>query len=449
MLISDLQTRFDAVLIWGFGKEGASSLRFFRDALPDIAIFAADTNRQAAIEDSGVAYVPDQDIASFCAARNIVVIKSPGISIYGEIASALKQQGTPITSQLNIFLANRRADLHTIGVTGTKGKSTTCSLLHHALNGLGRPTGLCGNIGVPPLELDTEALEAVIVEVSSYQAANLEYGFDTTVLLNLGSDHATWHGDFHTYRKDKTNLLRQANGSDVIIGPGIDLSDYFDAESGNNRVKVLDDGVDFEIGADSVSFLGEELAVPPQILGKHNKLNLCIALTVLNRMGVSPTAAIQSLAGFRPLAHRLELIGTLKGVAFVDDGLATTPESCLSAVSVFDGQDVVLILGGADRSQDYSFLATQLKRAANVKHAYLLSENADQLLSAFEEADIGDLASKCASLEDAVKAGFQWLQPSGGVVLLSPAAARAGGYEDSETRGAAFRSAVDRLAQDD
>ena len=208
MRVDELRGR--RVAIWGFAREGRAALRFLRERDPGMAITVLDDAEAARDVDapliSGRASIAEA-IGGFD-----VVVKSPGISLYDPLAEQARANGVRFTSLLNLWFADVPT-CRTICVTGTKGKSTTTTLIAHILQGVGWNAMAAGNIGVPVTELPRYGLDAAVIEVSSYQAADFDGQCDIAVLTSLHQEHLDWHGSVAAYRRDKLNLLRHARHS--------------------------------------------------------------------------------------------------------------------------------------------------------------------------------------------------------------------------------------------
>ena len=209
MRVDELRGR--RIAIWGFAREGRAALRFLRERDPGMAITVLD-------DADGVRADVDAPLisgrASIAAAIDgfEVVVKSPGISLYDPLVVRARAHGVRFTSLLNLWFADAPT-CRTICVTGTKGKSTTTALIAHILRGVGWNAVAAGNIGVPVTELPRDGLDAAVIEVSSYQAADFEGQCDIAVLTSLHQEHLDWHGSVAAYRRDKLNLLRHARHS--------------------------------------------------------------------------------------------------------------------------------------------------------------------------------------------------------------------------------------------
>ena len=279
-----------------------------------------------------------------------LIFKSPGISPYQKAIQTALAHGVVFSSATNLWFASTKAAL-CIAITGTKGKSTTSSLLTHILRAAGRDVVLAGNIGHSLLDQAENPKAIWVLELSSYQLWDFNASPDMLVLLNLFPEHLDWHGSEARYYQDKLHIfsrpaaesLRFANAEEALLKSlySAQLDYYF------NDVKALHvrDGVLYQAdqGLDCSRF---------QLRGEHNLKNLAAALTVAKQLGIEPQAACHSLHDFSPLAHRLAYLGRRHGLDFVDDSISTTPQSALAAILSFPNQAISLILGGYDRGLD-------------------------------------------------------------------------------------------------
>ncbi len=391
-----------------------------------------------------------------------VVVRSPGVSTHRPELRALREADIPVTTATSLWLSERGGE-RVLGVTGTKGKSTTAALAHHLARAAGRTTALAGNIGVPALDLlDAPPAEVTVVELSSYQIADLETGPEVALVTNLFREHTEWHGSEQAYRTDKLRLLALPGVRKAVVNacdPGLmaALADT-DAAPANTGARAAQHAVGdhfdyvveritygvpnaWDVLNGAIALKGKPL-VPAADLpmpGEHNALNVCGALTALEALGVAPTLP-ESLRGFQPLAHRLEPVAEREGVLWVNDSISTTPESTLAAVASFPGREIVLIGGGQDRGQDYA----QLGRALAARRATVIGvpSTGALLISAAREAGLEtSRALEAADLAQAV-ALAAGLASAGAVVLLSPAAPSFDHYRDFERRGERFRALV-------
>jgi UDP-N-acetylmuramoylalanine--D-glutamate ligase len=412
-----------------------------RDTLraPDARILLADADADASsdgrAEYGGGAAARDELVAALSGCD--VVVRSPGVSIYRRELQALRAAGTPVTTATSLWLAEH-GGAGVIGVTGTKGKSTTAALAFHLARSAGRTALLAGNIGVPALDLlDDEPAEVTVLELSSYHTADLEIGPEVAVVTNLYREHTDWHGSEQAYRADKLRLLG-------LQGVRVAVLSARDARLATLDVDVetvrfgLPDGWDALDGG--IALRGELLAAADELplRGEHNVLNLCAALTALEALGVAPAPLPGALDGFQPLPHRLETVAERDGVAWVNDSISTTPESTIAALASFPGRELILIGGGQDRGQDYTQLADVVAGAGATVIG--VPSTGERLLAAARAAGVPPARAIAAEdLREAVELARALAQP-GTTVLLSPAAPSYDNYRDFEQRGERFRA---------
>lgn len=412
MLWTDLQNK--TVGIWGMGHEGIAAKRAMEHFAPSAHLIE--------IEEENVGDL------SKCA----VVIKSPGVSLYRPEIRAAKTAGVIFTSGTNLFFANKKHGQKVIAITGTKGKSTTSSLLAHTLQTLGKKVALGGNIGVPLLDLiDTDA-EIVVAELSSYQCADFVGKPDMAVLVNLYPEHLHWHGSHEQYYADKINMVAQAktpvlNALDARTKKLVHLPHalYFNRE-------INEDGVFFY---DTQLPLFKTYHLP--LKGDHNLKNACAVLTVLKALKLDLMAAKQGFKTFMALPHRLEILGDKKELTFVDDSISTTPETAIAALKAFaDRSSISLIVGGQDRGQDFTELLDFI--AVEQGRIKLITLPDTGIRIAEQAQKTGITPHPANTVEQAVRIAKDITYP-GGVVLLSPAAASYNAYKNFEERGADFK----------
>lgn len=407
MRLQDLTSK--TVAVWGTAVEGQANLAFLKRYLPGKEILVIEDNKIPAGVD--------------------VIFKSPGISLYlPEVQAALKK-GIEITSSTQFFLENHPQKCITIGVTGTKGKSTTASLLTHLLKSLNPKTVLGGNIGRPLISLWDEPADFVVAEVSSYMAADLKTPFDISVLLNLSPEHVDWHKSHDAYYRDKTHMLAVRKGQKAIVNRELEEFGFPDAIYFNDRNGFHTDG-------ESVFDGRKELKLSEHaLLGSHNLLNLCAVLSVIKALGLDVEKALKALPSFVPLPHRLQKIGKKNGITYIDDSIATTPEATMAALQAFKEHPIHLIAGGFERQQDYLELAGDIL-LSSVKTVIGLPATGTRLLDVL--ADSAVVTHQALSMKEAVAIAQKYAK-SGDVVLLSPAAPSYNMYKNFEERGNDFK----------
>ncbi|MEW6583381.1 MAG: UDP-N-acetylmuramoyl-L-alanine--D-glutamate ligase, partial [Actinomycetota bacterium] len=370
-----------------------------------------------------------------------LVVKSPGVPGEAPPVAAARAAGVPVWSEIE--LAARRLPNPVIGVTGTNGKTTTTELTAHVLRSAGRDAVACGNQGTPLAGLVGAVGPDMwlVVECSSFQLEDVhELRPRGAVLLNLAPDHIDRHGDLAAYERAKLRLFQRQEAGDLALVP------RGTRPPGGGTVGFLDDG---EAGPDAAAWAagGLHLAdvglvagwgdVP--LRGRHNRQNAMAAAALAWHAGVPAGEIAAGLASFPGVAHRLEVVGEVGGVRFVNDSKATNPEATLAALDAYpDG--VHLILGGRHKSTPFGPLA-EAARSAGVR-AYLIGEAAGDIGDALGAAGVP--FTVCGELGAAVRAASRAARV-GDVVLLSPACASFDQFGGFEERGAAFRGAVARL----
>jgi UDP-N-acetylmuramoyl-L-alanine---L-glutamate ligase len=433
--------------VWGLGSEGHASLRKLR------AIGVEPVLVDDAPGEEGVLKTGDGGLDALM--RCEVVIKTPGISPYGAAADQLRAAGVTLAGGLGLW-ANEADLSRVVYVTGTKGKSTTSSVIGHLLRGLGRTALVGGNFGVAPYDPDQAAgYDYWVIEVSSYTATDLAVTPPVTAVTSLHPDHLPWHGGVERYYRDKLSATSQP-GADLTVANG-------DSAPLRMRAGLLGPRVEWvsETDDQGATWL-DRLGLP----GRHNRRNALIARAALRALGraagdenlVSQAADDERLAGaasgFTPLPSRLTPVGTVDGVTFIDDSLSTNVLPTLAALDSFPGRRVALIVGGQDRGIDYRPLAEEVKRREEPTFVLCLPDSGPRIAAAFaatptpeavtpENSGFADIRD-CQDLNEAVTRAFAWAQPDG-IVLLSPAAPSFGRFRDYRDRGDHFAAAMRAL----
>lgn len=405
--------------IFGMGREGTALKDFFKAHLTHPNVIEIEENNLSDLE------------------KCDVVFKSPGVSLYRPEIQSLKQKGIELSSATNLFMRLKKSEQKLIAVTGTKGKSTTASLLYHTLKHLGVSVGFGGNIGVPLINLLGQDFEWIVAELSSYQCADFVGNPDIGVLVNLYPEHLQWHGSHEQYYQDKINMIRQAKKC-IVNADNAKSIDYtktllplfFNQEAG---IHVANG---FFMNSYEELFSTDSL----NLMGEHNLSNACAVLTVIQQMGLDLKKCEEAFKSFQSLPHRLEKIAEINGVSFIDDSISTTPETAVAGLKSFpETTPITLIVGGQDRGQDFSVLMDYLD--LNQKRIRLIAL-----------PDTGEKAFKLAQQHGIESFFYQTMQqavfkaksitPAGGIVLLSPAAPSYNLYRNFEERGADFKKWV-------
>ena len=404
------------ILILGFGREGKSSLAFIQKYLPHATIGVADKNADALKDLTGVAVYSGENY--FDAINDYdIVLKTPGISLLGKDVDLSK-----ITSQTDLFLEEFHSQI--IGVTGTKGKSTTSTLIYHLLKESGRDAILAGNIGIPIFDIIEQITNKSIIvfELSAHQLQYIHRSPHIGILLNVFEEHLDHFGTFEAYRDAKLNIIRKMGEADWAV-----TSDEFCYEAEAMMVRSLsyqyyDFGVDWD-------------AIP--LKGEHNRLNVKAALCAINAFGVPVDEVLPHLYTFQPLEHRQELVGTFGGVTFYNDSISTIPQATIAALQTIKNV-TFLLLGGYDREIDYTPLIDYLKKNP-VKHILYTGKAGNRMYEMLQHAGYQGDIKNFKDLNEAFEI-IKNLSENGDVCLLSPAAASYDQYRNFEERGRFFKA---------
>ncbi|GIX33182.1 MAG: UDP-N-acetylmuramoylalanine--D-glutamate ligase [Lysobacterales bacterium] len=431
MRLTELRGRRVALL--GYGRETRSLIALLGRELPELEPVLFARAEELAADPPPVRAVPVAALPEAeTLARFDVVFKAPGISPYQPELEQAARAGVRFSSATELWFSEHSGE-RVIAVTGSKGKSTTASLIAHLLRSLGRRVALAGNLGLPLTELwkPERSPDAWVFELSSFQT-RAAGAVDVAVLTALFPEHLDWHGSVERYYADKLTLLDRGravvlNGSDSEIRAR-------ERWAGAVRYGVAPawrpEGMGLALGDRSISIEG--FALP----GRHNRLNLCAALSVLSVLGEDPEAALPALSSFKPLPHRLRVLGEREGVLYVDDSIATTPQAALAALECFSERRVALILGGYERGLDWSDFVAAL-RGRRLAGAACQGMNAPRIAAALS-AGLPDLPlMQARDLAEAVEWASARARPDG-VVLLSPGAPSFPHYRDFAERGRHF-----------
>ncbi len=426
------------VLLLGFGREGRALYRRIIQAGGYAALGIADLNPIADPPMHTALHI-GSDYQNAMAQYDLV-FKSPGI-VLQQNPDTLPCQ---LTSLTELFLSAYRDQC--IGITGTKGKSTTSSLLYHTLQTAGIPSVLGGNIGIPMADLYEQITpETVIVlEIGVHQLEYIHVSPKIAVFLNLFEEHLDHYGTFDYYAYVKENIYRYQQAGDIVICGQQGLPAAGDTPAKLYRLAMESNEAEISLHDDNTVRFGNERMLLPETMaltGKHNRLNCAVVYALARMQQASREAIHQAIATFAPLPHRLTPIGSYHGIRWVDDSISTACETCIQALNSLPDTDTVLI-GGMDRGISYGALLDYLAKAS-VPHIILMSDSGKRIA---EEAKaygvtLTDRIRYAEDLPDAVALAKQITVP-GQIALLSPAAASYNRYRNFEERGEHFRTLV-------
>lgn len=426
--------REKSVLILGFGREGKSSYGLIREFLPE---------KELTIADKFPVEAPDENVKVVCGEGYMsvindydLVLKSPGISVRDvEI-----KEGTEVTCQTDLFI--RFAGCKCVGITGTKGKTTTSTLTYLILKAAGINTALIGNIGVPVFESlkDTENMTPVI-ELSSHQLEFTRKSPHTAVLTNVYPEHLDHYNGFEGYVNAKLNIVRNQTEDDTFI---YNIDQGLPEFITEDEIKSTTVGVSASL-TENDGFLKELVSCNPRLLGRHNKFDILLAATAARSLGIKDEFIKKGIESFESIPHRMENIGTYKEITFYNDSIATIPEAVMCAAEAI-GNVGSLIIGGKDRGLDYSDFVKDLS-GSYVKNIICLPETGHAIGNAIKEINGEKNVVIAADMEEAVKAAYEFTE-KGKSVLLSPAASSYNKYKNFEEKGEHYKSLVKKMGEE-
>ena len=410
------------ILIIGFGREGKSALEFIKEnvSYKDLAI--ADKND---IKIDGIkTYIGDNYLDS--TKDYDIVIKSPGIIIKDYISDKEKEKITSLTDLFLRFCPNK-----IIGITGTKGKSTTSSLIYHILKENNYDTYLIGNIGIPCFDVIDLIKENTILvyELSCHQLEFVKASPDISVLLNLYDEHLDHYNGINEYINAKKNIYKyHSKDNHLIYG---NLSNYMSDKEINSINTTLHNIYNYnEINIDNIK---------TNLIGTHNRYNIITAIIATNLVGIKKEDALKAVESFNGLEHRLEYVGTFKNIKFYNDSIATACEAVISACNSITDVNTIII-GGMERNINYDNLVEYLTKS-NIENIILLPNTNIRIKEIFDKYSHNKNIILVKDMEEAVDVSYKLTKPNTSC-LLSPAAASYGFYLNFEKRGEHFKELV-------
>lgn len=430
------------IAILGYGSQGRSAYEYWRDG-NEITVCDKNTDLQLP-DDVTPKLGPDhlKDLNQYgkiirspiVHPRDIVAANSPGV---------LERVTTVTNEFLKVCPTNQ-----VIGVTGTKGKGTTSSLITKMLEAAGHRVHLGGNIGTPPLDLlknDIKPEDWVVLELANFQLIDLEYSPKIAVCLMVVPEHMDWHEDMAEYVQAKSQLFaHQSNLDTAIYYAESDLSYQVTTSGQGQQIPYYaPPGAYIENGA--VTIDGQKICNTDELklLGKHNWQNACAAVTAVWQISQDIPAMNKALTSFSGLEHRLEFVRTLDGIRYFDDSFGTTPETAIVAIEAFSAPKVV-ILGGSDKGATYDALAKTVVN--NSVHCVVaIGDQGPAITKALKDAGFNNVIEGGKTMSEIVDTARQHAKP-GDVVLLSTGCASFDMFQNYKDRGEQFIKAVQALA---
>ncbi len=413
----------------GYGIEAESAYKYFAKQYPD-ADFVVYENKPAAknvlpnnIEFHG-------NIENFENIDADIVVRTPAVN-----PKNITTRGK-VTSVTKLFFESCPAPI--IGVTGTKGKGTTASLIAEILKTVGKKVWLVGNIGEPALNIldEVQPEDIVVYELSSFQLWDLEISPHVAVVLMVEPEHLDVHDSFEDYTKAKANITKYQNPSDIVV--------YLDRDSTSSQIAKVSSGkkIDYHVlDGENIEIDGQFICKKNEVglLGHHNLENIYAAITAAWQFTKDIEAISKTIKSFTGLPHRLEFVREVNNIRFYDDSFSSAPPSTKVAIRSFE-EPVILIAGGYDRGLDYSDLAEAINKQKNVKKVLLIGQTKgkiSELLTNVPYELMNDFQST-------VREAYKIAEP-GDVVLLSPGCASFDMFKNFTERGDEFKNLVNKL----
>ncbi len=422
--------KFKKIAVIGLGIEGKDAVNYFLSCGGIITLF--DKKKENEIDFTGIdknkiELVSGEDYLKNGFKGFDYIVRSPGVYPYIKELFNAKRDGTVITSVVKVFFDECPGKI--IGVTGTKGKGTTSTLIYEILKKEGSDVYLVGNIGKPSLEILPKLNKDswVVMELSSFQLMDMEVSPHIAVVLNITEDHMDWHKDREEYIKAKMNIVKFQKEEDfAIISDDYDLPRSFYKYT-KAKVKYF--------SKHNLRFLsGEKL----KLRGEHNLENICASMHVAEVIGVPKKIIKETVINFKGLEHRLELVTEIDGVAYYNDSFATGPQPTIAAINSFT-EDETLILGGSDKGLSFEELRKVIEEKNNVKNLILIGDIGEKIGGGIKGKNTINLGH--TSINKIVEKANE-ITKKGGVVIFSPAAASFDMFKNYKDRGNQFKEAV-------
>lgn len=429
------------VAIYWYGAEGQSNYQYYQAKGDDVTIVTTAASQDYPIPE-GAKSIIREDAYNHLDGFDLVV-RSAGIR-----PDSLKTDGK-IWSATNEFFAQCKAPI--IGVTGTKGKGTTASLITSILETAGKTVHLVGNIGVPPLQrlAQIEPDHIVVFELSSFQLWDIEQSPHIAVVLMIEPDHLNVHADMNEYVEAKAGIARHQTENDFLIyNPTNTYSAHIASESAGKKVRyaVPDDGAAY-VRDDAFYYDNERICSTDvmQIPGAHNIENACAAITVAFAVLNDAQSVEAGLGSFTGLPHRLKFVREVNGVKYYDDNYSSAPGAAIAAIKSFTEPEV-LIIGGFDRGLDFTELADAIAAQKNIKRIILIGETRERIARALDAAGmLGIYELRDDDLLDGIVQRARELAEPGDIVVMSPACASFDMFKNFSERGEKFIKIVEGL----
>lgn len=441
------------ILILGFGKEGQSTYRFIRKYLKDQKLYIADrknVNEDLIINDNNIEVIFGKEYLENLDNYDIIM-KTPGISFANINIESFKEK---IKSQLELFL--EFIDVTTIGVTGSKGKSTTSSLIYQMLKDQNRDTVLMGNIGVPVFDCIEDIRESTIVvlEMSSHQLEYMDVSPNIAILLNIYEEHLDHYKSIKEYTEAKINIGRFQKENDYFLY-NVDnklIEECIDEINNSKHIKYevsFKGNINKESNSKKVYILNDYIYIDDNkiyntnekrnLIGDHQLNNIMFVLAVSDILKLDMKESIKSINSFKGLEHRMEYVGKYDDIIYYNDSIATIPEATINSVNALKNVNT-LIFGGMDRGINYNDFIDYLNTGI-VENLICMPDTGYKIA---DKLKCSSNIYKVETLEEAVELSKK-VTKKNKICLLSPAAASYGFFKNFVEKGNIYKELVKKI----
>jgi len=432
------------IAILGFGKEGKSTYNFIRrysnQKLTILDKNDITKNNESLLQDENLKIITGENYLENLEQYDLI-IKAPGIALLDIDITNIEKK---LTSQLELILEINKKNI--IGITGTKGKSTTSSLLYKIIKNQNENTFLLGNIGNPILDYIEQFNEksCLIIEMSSHQLEYIKESPHIGVILNLYQDHLDHTGTLEKYHNDKMHMFKYQEKTDIGIYDGqneylINLINKNNYKSKLYNFKVNEKS-DIYVENNKIYYNNEMIYDGNQkrnLIGSHNLKNIMVTLLITKLLNLDIQKATKTINEFKPLEHRLELVGTYNNITYFNDTIATIPEATINGINGLGNVDT-LIFGGMDRNIDYKSFIEFLKNS-KITNLIGLPETGYKICEQIKETNKN--IYKVETLDEAVEIADKVTKPNH-ICLLSPAASSYNKFKNFEEKGNYYKNVI-------
>lgn len=429
------------IALLGYGVEAESAYKYYKNIYPSAEFVSYDDKPEPKNTlPPDVAFMGDYH--DFYDIDADIVVRTPAIA-----PSRVSSKGT-ITSATKEFFDKCPAPI--IGVTGTKGKGTTCSLIAEILKSAGKTVWLVGNIGAPALDVleKIQPDDIVVYELSSFQLWELDKSPQVAVVLMIESDHMDVHNNFEDYLEAKMNIaLHQTQDDEVVYHPTNTYSQMIAERSpAATKKKYLTSEGAYVVTGTVV--IDEQIICSVKevgLIGQHNLENICAAITATWRFVKDVDAIKQAVAKFKGLEHRLEFVRELNGIRFYNDSFSSVPGATLAAIKSFDAPEII-IMGGFDKQGSFEEFAKVAVRLTNIKKILLIGQTKDSIAESLKKAGMSNFeVMPSTDFKEVVEQAYNQAIP-GDVVVLSPGCASFDMFKNFYERGEQYKQIVSDLS---